>query len=72
MPIIELDYQRVLNLANGVPTYGYTVNAAASAYPLSALYTDTGPALTYLATQGFTVTNIIAENAKVIWFLSHA
>ncbi len=73
MPIIDLDYQRVLDFANGsTAIYGYTANVATSAIPLSAQFMDVGPALTYLATQGWAVTNVVAENAKLVWFLSHA
>jgi hypothetical protein len=73
MPIIDVDYQRLLDFANGsTAIYGYTANSPTSSIPLSSQYTDVGPALSYLAEQGWTVVNVIAENAKVVWFLSHA
>lgn len=65
MPIIDVDYQRLLDFANGSSAiYGYTLT------PCPTACIDVGPALTYVATQGWTVTNVIAENAKVIWFLT--
>jgi len=74
MPIIDVDYTRLLRFANGQQSIeGNTVTAPASGSlfnPAASGILDPGPALAYLATQGWAVTQV-TYSPKIVWFLTH-
>ncbi len=64
--IIDLDYQRLLDFANGYTICGETI--VASTTPII----DVGPALAYCAANGWTVMNIIGQPGRVTYYLTSA
>ena len=62
--IIDLDYQRLLDFANGYTICGETI--VASPTPII----DVGPALAYCASAGWTVMNIIGQPGRVTYYLT--
>jgi len=69
---LDLDYQRLLNFANGTTVSGYTITTVASAVPFMSggMAVDPGQAITVLqySNPSWALKYVIAENAKVIYF----
>ena len=61
---VDLDYQRLLDFANG-----YTINGQTVPAPPSIIY-DAGPALTYLTGQGWEVVAIVGQSGRISYYLS--